>query len=160
MCWQAELNFISHRPFLKHSEGAEIWSPIGRGPISVSCGAQYLLEYLGGDKTQIRQSFTYGILVCSSVKKSGQNESNLCIPIQFEWSLHPSRFEFALPLHYADSSMHPKCVTECRQPGHLRVSIWVGFLNFPHFSLSMCKPTVLVLISFGIEQLWTHFSES
>ena len=50
ICWQEELNFISHHPFLKCSEGAEIWSPVGRGTISVSCGAQDLLEYLVGGK--------------------------------------------------------------------------------------------------------------
>ena len=50
VCWQVELNFISHRPFLKCSEGAEIWSPVGRGPISVSRGAQDLPEYLVGGK--------------------------------------------------------------------------------------------------------------
>ena len=48
--WQVELNFISHRPFLKYSEGAEIWSLIGGGLISVSCGTQDLLEYLVGGK--------------------------------------------------------------------------------------------------------------
>ena len=128
----------------------------------MSCGAQDLLEEEAREeaRTQIWQSFTYGILVCSSVKKSGQNEPNMCIPVQFERSLHPSGFEFALPVHYADSSMNPKWVTECRQPGHLRVSIWVGFLGLLRFSLFMCKPTVLLLISFGKEQKWTHLSES
>ena len=106
VCWQVELNFISHRPFLKCSEGAEIWSPVGRGPISVSRGAQDLPEYLVGGKDSDLQSFSYGILVGSSVKKSGQKEQNPCIPVQCEWSLHPSGLECALPVHCADSSTH------------------------------------------------------
>ena len=87
----------------------------------MSCGAQDLLEYLVGGKDSDPAEFSYGILVCNSFRKSGQNEQNMCIPIQFEWSLHPSGLEFALPVHYADSSTHTKWVTERRQPGHLTV---------------------------------------
>ena len=66
--------------------------------------------------------------MCSSVKKSGQNEPNLCIPGQFEWSLHPFGFEFALPVHYADSSMHPKWVTEV-SPARPPHSFDLGWLS-------------------------------
>lgn len=55
---------------------------------------------------------------------------------------------------------HTKWVTERRQPGHLTVKIWVGFLSFLRLSLFMCRPAVLLLISFGKEQQWAHFSES
>ena len=59
----------------------------------MSRGAQDLPEYLVGGKDSDLQSFSYGILVGSSVKKSGQKEQNPCMPVQCEWSLHPSGLE-------------------------------------------------------------------
>lgn len=50
-------------------------------------------------------SMEFSVQLC---QKGWTEEQNICIPVKFEWSLHPSGHEFALPVHYADSSMHTK----------------------------------------------------
>ena len=57
-----------------------------------------------------------------------------------------------LNLRSQSTMLTPACtqngLLKCRQPGHLTVSIWVGFLSFLHFSLS-CASLLYYLSALG-----------
>lgn len=85
--------------------------------ISVSCGAQDLLEYLVGGKDSDPAgvlSMEFSVQLCQ--KEIGQNEQNICIPVKFEWSLHP--LDMNLP---SQSHMLTPACTQNELPGHLTV---------------------------------------